>query len=110
MQQHRKQSHPSESSLLNMSPAKQYCLKFINRELTPTAIKFALIVGSFISMTNYGSAILTGKMTRSAWMAVGLTYLIPYAVSIHGQSQDRPQNSYVDQDQLIRGSDLKASV
>lgn len=103
MQRTRKQSNLSDNCLLSVSAAKKCCLKLVNRELAPTAIKFALIVGSFISITNYGAALLTGKMTRGDWIALGVTYLIPYTVSIYGQSQSRPKNSYLDQGILDQG-------
>ncbi|MBH8576286.1 nitrate/nitrite transporter NrtS [Nostocaceae cyanobacterium CENA369] len=51
----------------------------------PTAFKVALFIGSLLFTINHGWALLTGHMTSERWISGGLTYIVPYMVSIHGQ-------------------------
>ncbi len=68
-----------------MSSIQSYCLCLFNRKMAPGAIKVALVVGSVLLAINHGEAILTGKMNKNRWLAVCLTYVVPYGVNIHGQ-------------------------
>ena len=61
-----------------------YCAALLDRKLMPTALKVAAVVGT-IFVVNHGSALVQGKMTRSRLFSGLLTYLVPYAVNIHGQ-------------------------
>lgn len=56
-----------------------------NRQFAPSALRVALIVGTLLFAINHGSALARGKMTRGRWASAALTYLVPYAVNIHGQ-------------------------
>ncbi|NEQ38262.1 MAG: hypothetical protein F6K40_19140 [Okeania sp. SIO3I5] len=51
----------------------------------PTALKVAVVVGSILFIINHGSALVKGKMNLERWSSGLLTYLVPYAVNIHGQ-------------------------
>ena len=62
-----------------------YCAALLDRKLMQTALKVAAVVGTFLFMINHGSALVQGQMTRSRLMSGLLTYLVPYAVNIHGQ-------------------------
>lgn len=55
----------------------------------PTALRVAAVVGSILFVINHGTALLQGEMNRDRWLSAGLTYLVPYIVSIHGQSAGR---------------------
>jgi hypothetical protein len=68
-----------------MKLLQEYCLCLINKQMMPTAIRVALIVGSLLFVINHGSAFLSGKMNGDRWLSVGLSYLVPYGVNIHGQ-------------------------
>ena len=57
----------------------------VERKLMLTAIKVALVVGTVLFIINHGSALIEGKMTRQRWISGLLTYLVPYAVNVHGQ-------------------------
>lgn len=59
----------------------------------PTALKVALVVGTVLFAINHGSALVQGKMTRSRWVLGLLTYLVPYAVNIHGQYVHRDRHT-----------------
>ena len=45
----------------------------------------ALFIGTVLFIINPGSALWKQKMTKQRWISGLLTYLVPYAVSIHGQ-------------------------
>ena len=62
----------------------------VDRKLVPTAVRVALIVGTILFIINHGSALLEGKMTKRRWISGLLTYLVPYAVNIHGQYISQP--------------------
>ena len=62
-----------------------YCAAVLDRKLMPTALKVAAVVGTILFVVNHGSALVQGKMTRSRLLSGLLTYLVPYAVNIHGQ-------------------------
>ena len=64
---------------------KGYFVSLFNRELAPTALKVALFVGTILFIINHGNALIHGQMTRDRWIAVFLTYCMPYLVNIHGQ-------------------------
>lgn len=51
----------------------------------PTALKLAVLVGSLLLCIDRGDALLRHEMTLEQWLSVGLTYLMPYLVNIHGQ-------------------------
>lgn len=64
---------------------REYFRCLLDRQIMSMAIKVALVVGSVLAIVNHGSAILAGTMNRDRWISVGLTYLVPYGVNIHGQ-------------------------
>ena len=57
-----------------------------DRHCRSTAIRVALIVGTLLFSINHGSALVTGEMNGDRWISGLLTYLVPFMVSIHGQS------------------------
>jgi len=62
-----------------------YWQSLSDREFVPTALKVALVIGSILFTLNHGWALVQGQMTRERWISGGLTYVVPYLVSIHGQ-------------------------
>jgi hypothetical protein len=68
-----------------MRSFKSYLACLVNPKLVPTALKVAISVGSMLFCINHGAALLRNEMTPERWFAVGLTYLMPYLVNIHGQ-------------------------
>ncbi|NEP42146.1 MAG: hypothetical protein F6K35_24165 [Okeania sp. SIO2H7] len=64
---------------------KGFFAALCDRHLMPTAIKVAFIVGSILFVINHGSVLIEGTMTKQRWISALLTYLVPYAVNIHGQ-------------------------
>ena len=45
------------------------------------ALLFALTVGPVLVAINHGDAILAGEVGSGRWLKIGLTMLVPYAVS-----------------------------
>ncbi len=45
------------------------------------ALAFAVVVGSVLILINHGDAIWTGDVGPGRWLKMGLTVLVPYAVS-----------------------------
>ena len=45
------------------------------------ALGFAVVVGSVLIAINHGDAILAGDVNSGRWLKMGLTALVPYAVS-----------------------------
>ena len=68
---------------------KEFLACLCDRELMPTALRVSFIVGSLLFSINHGSALLQGQMNRDRWLAGLVSYLIPYAVNIHGQCVSR---------------------
>jgi hypothetical protein len=64
-------------------------LSLFDKDLMPTALKVSVVVGSILFTINHGSALVKGQMNRERWISGGLTYLVPYFVSIHGQFVSR---------------------
>ena len=64
---------------------KEYFAALFDVKLMPTALKVAVVVSSILLIINHGSALIKGKMNQESLISAFLTYLVPYAVNIHGQ-------------------------
>lgn len=64
---------------------KGYLTSLVDPSAARTALRVALVVGSLLFLINHGAALLEGEMTQERWVSACLTYLVPYAVNIHGQ-------------------------
>lgn len=62
----------------------------------------ALVVGSVLAFTNHGPALLRGEWTIERGVQIGLTFLVPFAVSSYSAYQAR-------QDFLRRGVSREAT-
>ncbi|MGP1386197.1 MAG: nitrate/nitrite transporter NrtS [Thainema sp.] len=51
--------------------------------------KVAVVVGTILLAINHGKAIAQDKMSTDRWISAGLTYMVPFMVSLHGQSMQR---------------------
>ncbi len=58
----------------------------LNPQFASTAVRVALVVGSLLFVINHGAAVASGRMSRDRWLAVLLTYTVPYMVNVHGQA------------------------
>lgn len=69
---HRGKVHSSERSALRLA-----CDAAVVRR----ALVFAAVVGFVLIAINHGDAILAGDIGARKWLKMGLTVLVPYAVS-----------------------------
>jgi hypothetical protein len=60
---------------------------------TSQSAKVALIVGTILFGINHGQAFLQQNMRRDRWIAAGITYFVPFTVSLHGQAMSRYRQS-----------------
>ncbi|MBE9107849.1 nitrate/nitrite transporter NrtS [Nodosilinea sp. LEGE 07298] len=68
-----------------MKAVQGYLAALVMPSLARRAVRVALFVGTVLFLINHGAAVRSGTMTQVRWISAGLTYLVPYAVSIHGQ-------------------------
>jgi hypothetical protein len=68
-----------------MNVIEGYLRALVTPRLAVRAVRVALVVGTVLFVINHGAAVRSGNMTQARWISAGLTYLVPYAVSIHGQ-------------------------
>ncbi len=69
-----------------MRQLQQIQMALTRQECRSTAIRVALVVGTLLLIINHGGALLNHEMSGDRWISAVLTYLVPFAVSIHGQS------------------------
>ena len=50
-------------------------------EVVRRALAYAVVVGSLLIAINHGQAILAGEVDRGRLLQMGLTVMVPYAVS-----------------------------
>jgi hypothetical protein len=72
-----------------MQAIQGYLAALVTPSLAVRGLRVALVIGTLLFVINHGAALRTGTMTQSRWISAGLTYLVPYAVSIHGQFMGR---------------------
>ncbi|EKQ67554.1 hypothetical protein OsccyDRAFT_3834 [Leptolyngbyaceae cyanobacterium JSC-12] len=68
-----------------MKNIRGYLASLFDRDLIPTGLKTAFVVGSLLFVINHGLAFWRGEMSQERWVSVLLTYLMPYLVSVYGQ-------------------------
>lgn len=75
----------------DMDAIEDYLKALVNPHLATRAVRVALVIGTLLFVINHGAAVRSGTMTQTRWISAALTYLVPYAVSIHGQYLGRSQ-------------------
>ena len=58
-----------------------------NLAFLPQAVRMALIIGSLVFAMNHGKPLLQNEMNRDRWLSGALSFVVPYLVSIYGQTQ-----------------------
>ncbi|HZN23993.1 MAG TPA: nitrate/nitrite transporter NrtS [Burkholderiales bacterium] len=53
------------------------------------ALRVALVVGTILNVINHFDLLLGAPLTPGSLVQIGLTYLVPYCVSTHGQVRGR---------------------
>lgn len=56
-----------------------------HRHVVWLAVKVALVVGTILNLINHFDLLLGAPVTDAALVQIGLTYIVPYCVSTHGQ-------------------------
>ena len=49
------------------------------------ALRVALVVGTILNLINHFDLLLGASLTPGTLVQIGLTYVVPYCVSTHGQ-------------------------
>ncbi len=57
----------------------------IEPKVVKLALKVALVIGTVLNLINHFDLLLGAPVTDTALMQIGLTYIVPYCVSTHGQ-------------------------
>lgn len=65
-----------------LSKWKHACLCAASNGVPRRSFLVALIVGTVLNLINQGDALLA--LASVNWLKIGLTYLVPYAVSTYG--------------------------
>lgn len=55
----------------------------LSTQVVRRALKMALVVGSILVAINYGDRILDGSMALRDFVKVGITYCVPFCVSVY---------------------------
>ena len=53
----------------------------IRKDILVRAIKFACVVGVILAVINHGDHIISGNMTLTNWIKIGITFCVPFCVS-----------------------------
>ncbi|MEM9164183.1 MAG: nitrate/nitrite transporter NrtS [Cyanobacteria bacterium P01_F01_bin.4] len=69
-----------------------YLRSLFQPDMMVTGLKVSAVVGTALFAINHGSALMHRKMDRGRWISAGLTYLVPYLVSVHGQYIGKEKN------------------
>jgi hypothetical protein len=64
-----------------MSGVRRWLAVATERAIVVRACKFAVVVGALLIAINHGDALLAGEAEGARWFKIGLTVLVPYAVS-----------------------------
>ncbi len=64
-----------------MSEASEFLRLASQASVVRRALGYAVVVGSILIAINHGDAILASELTPARWWKMGLTVLVPYAVS-----------------------------
>ncbi len=52
-----------------------------------TGLKVALVVGIILNLINQGDVLLSGSLMEVNWLKFGLTFLVPFGVSVYSAWQ-----------------------
>ena len=70
---------PSEAYPRTM---REWCALICRKSVVFRGLKFCLVVGTILIAINHGDAILAGELTRTNYVKMGLTVIVPYLVSV----------------------------
>jgi len=53
------------------------------KDILVRGLKVGVIVGTILTLINYGDVLLAGTMTTTMWWKIAMTYCVPYCVSTY---------------------------
>lgn len=77
----------SNQDIESLAPENDYsfselCSLACRRSLVLRGLKFSLVVGPILVAINQGDVILAGGFGPQTYLKIGLTFVVPYAVSV----------------------------
>lgn len=61
---------------------REWCELACTGSVVRRGLKFAVVVGAILIVINHGDAILSGHLSASTYVKMGLTVIVPYMVSV----------------------------
>ncbi len=61
---------------------REWCELACRRSVVIRGVKFAIVVGAILIAINHGDAILSGRLSATSYLKMGLTLIVPYLVSV----------------------------
>jgi hypothetical protein len=61
---------------------RHFCALICRPSIALRGLKFAVVVGPILIAINHGDVILAGSVQASTYLKMGLTLMVPYAVSV----------------------------
>lgn len=61
---------------------REWCGLACTGSVVRRGLKFAVVVGTILIVINHGDAILSGQLSASNYVKMGLTVIVPYVVSV----------------------------
>ncbi len=66
-----------------MNPTRQWFELALRSDVVRRSAKVAVIVGTLLTLINYGDLFVTGRFDFAQWWRIVLTYCVPYGVSTY---------------------------
>ena len=73
----------------SLSPTASFWQLVCEPTIVRRALKVAALVGTLLLLINHGEAVWNGELDGPRLIRIGLTYLVPYAVSTFSSVQAR---------------------
>ncbi len=73
---------PTSLPVAYPSTMREWCALACRKSVVLRGLKFCLVVGMILIAINHGDAILAGELTRTNYLKMGLTVIVPYLVSV----------------------------
>ena len=60
----------------------EWCALACRGSVVRRGLKFAVVVGTVLIVINHGDAIIAGELTRTNYVKMAMTVVVPYVVSV----------------------------
>ena len=74
------------------SGLRAWCALACRGTVVVRGLKFAVVVGTVLIGINHGDAILSGSLSRGSYLKMGLTFIVPYVVSVFSSVSAMAEN------------------